>query len=60
MEMRTAPCTWPEGVFCGALPEQGSGGADGGEVCAEAVAAKHTTSAGMANSAVLAGIVFNL
>ena len=34
--------------------------AGGGEVCAEAVDAKHTTSAGTANSAVLAGIVFNL
>ena len=32
----------------------------GGEVCAAAADARHTTSAGMANSAVLAGIVFNL
>src|SRR5271167_4654666 len=63
MVMRTAPCTCLVGAFCGAVCGMALWGADAGgggdDVCAAAAEARHTTSAGMANSTVLAGIVVN-
>src|ERR1700752_3453616 len=60
--MRTAPCTWPEGTFCGDACDEAACAGCGccGESCASAPRARHARNARIAIRTVFPGMALNL